>query len=165
MVHKHVDRLRRWLKSSKVKCAAAEAKLAEAVLEAEGKLTESGQRLAEAEAKRTAAECKLVERDAMLEQSIRETDLGKRARQACVEEIHLLRKRSVEIQQNLNLLEEEKLTRIRHEYNARRSVLRSFRWKEKEVDPVVLEGAVAFWRAKRGCRPAMLGRTLLNRLR
>ena len=90
---------------------------------------------------------------------------GNVARQACVEEILLLRKRSVEIQQSLNLLEEEKLTRIRHEYNARRSVLRSFRWKEKEVDPVVLEGAVAFWRAKRGCRPAMLGRTLLNRLR
>ncbi len=122
------------MKSSKVKCAAAEAKLAEALLEAEVKLTESGERLAEAEAKRTAAECKLVERDAMLheskcalQQSMRETDMGQRARQACVEEILLLRKRSVEIQQNLNSLEEEKLTRIRHEYNARRSVLRSFR--------------------------------------
>ncbi len=66
MVHKHVERLRRWLKSSKVKCAAAEAKLAEAVREAEAKLTESGQRLAEAEAKRTDAECKLVERDAII---------------------------------------------------------------------------------------------------
>ena len=140
MVHKHVDRLRRWLKRSQVKCAAAEAKLAEAVLEAQGKLTESGQRLAEAEAKRTAAECKL-------EQSIRENDMGQRARQACVEEIVLLRKRSAEIQQNLDMLEAEKLTRTRHDYNARRSVLRSFRWKEKEVDPVVLEGAVAFWGA------------------
>ena len=140
MVHKHVDRLRRWLKRSKVKCAAAEAKLAEAVLEAQGKLTESGQRLAEAEAKRTAAECKL-------EQSIRENDMGQRARQACVEEIVLLRKRSAEIQQNLDMLEAEKLTRTLHDYNARRSVLRSFRWKEKEVDPVVLEGAVAFWGA------------------
>ncbi len=55
MVHKHVDRLRRWLKSCTLKCAAAEAKLAEAVLEAERKLAESGQRLTEAEAKRTAA--------------------------------------------------------------------------------------------------------------
>ena len=152
MVHKHVDRLRRWLKSSTLKCAAAEAKLAEAVIEAERNLAESGHRVTEAEAKRTAAECKLLERDAMLheskcalEQSIRETDMGQRARQAYVDEILLLRKRSVEIQQNLNLLEEEKLTRIRHEYNARRSVLRSFRWKEKDVDPVLLDGAVAFW--------------------
>ena len=113
MVHKHVDRLRRWLKSSTLKCAAAEAKLAEAVIEAERNLAESGHRVTEAEAKRTAAECKLLERDAMLheskcalEQSIRETDMGQRARQAYVDEILLLRKRSVEIQQNLNLLEE-----------------------------------------------------------
>jgi hypothetical protein len=26
-------------------------------------------------------------------------------------------------------------------------LLRSFKWKEKDVDPVVLEGAVAFWGA------------------
>jgi len=45
------------------------------------------------------------------------------------------------------LLEEEKRTRLQKEQKARHSLLRSFRWKEKEVDPVVLNGAVAFWGA------------------
>jgi hypothetical protein len=40
MVQTHLDRLRR-LKSSKFKCADAEAKVAEAVADAEAKLTES----------------------------------------------------------------------------------------------------------------------------
>ena len=45
------------------------------------------------------------------------------------------------------MLEEEKRTRIQHENKAKHSLLRSFRWKEKEVDPVVLHGAAAFWGA------------------
>ncbi len=80
----------------------------------------------------------------MLQHSIEESDLDKRARQACVEEIILRRHRSGEIQESLHLLEEEKRARILHENKARHNLLRSFRWKEKEVDPVVLQGAVAF---------------------
>ena len=147
MVHQHLERLRRILRSSRVKCAEAEAKLAEAVADGNAKLTESEQRFHASDAKRIDAEAKLVQREAMLQHSIEESDMDKRARQACVEEIILLRHRSGEIQESLHLLEEEKQTRIQNEHKARHSLLRSFRWKEKEVDPVVLNGAVAFWGA------------------
>ena len=147
MVHQHLERLRRILRSSRVKCAEAEAKLAEAVADGNAKLTESEQRFHASDAKRRDAEAKLVQREAMLQHSIEESDMDKRARQACVEEIILLRHRSGEIQESLHLLEEEKQTRIQNEHKARHSLLRSFRWKEKEVDPVVLNGAVAFWGA------------------
>jgi hypothetical protein len=43
------------------------------------------------------------------------------------------------------LLEEEKLACKQHQYKAKNSVLRAFRWRRKEVYPVVL--AVAFWAA------------------
>jgi hypothetical protein len=147
MVHQHLERLRRILRSSRVKCAEAEAKLAEAVADGKAKLTESEQRYHASEAKRRDAEAKLVQREAMLQHSIEESDMDKRARQACVEEIILLRHRSGEIQESLHLLEEEKQTRTQNEHKARHSLLRSFRWKEKEVDPVLLNGAVAFWGA------------------
>jgi len=147
MVHQHLERLRRILRSSRVKCAEAEAKLAEAVADGNAKLTESEQRYHASDAKRRDAEAKLVQREAMLQHSIEESDMDKRARQACVEEIILLRHRSGEIQESLHLLEEEKRTRLQKEQKARHSLLRSFRWKEKEVDPVVLKGAVAFWGA------------------
>ncbi len=149
MVHAHLDRLQRMLKSSRVKCVEAEAKLAEAVADGEAKPTESEQRYHASEAKRRDSEAKLVQREAMLQHRIDESDMSKRARQACVlvEEIISLRQRSGEIQESLNLLEQEKRTRTQHESKARHSLLRSFRWKEKEVDPVVLEGEVAFWGA------------------
>jgi hypothetical protein len=73
------------------------------------------------------------------------TNIGKLARQACEEEIILLRNRSEVILGSLDSLEEEKLARKQHHYKAKNSVLRSFQWKEKEIDPVILEGAVAFW--------------------
>ena len=147
MVHQHLERLRRILRSSRVKCAEAEAKLAEAVADGNAKLTESEQRFHASDAKRRDAEAKLVQREAMLQHSIEESDMDKRARQACVEEIILLRHRSGELQESLHLLEEEKRTRLQKEQKARHSLLRSFRWKEKDVDPVVLKGAVAFWGA------------------
>ena len=108
MVHQHLERLRRILRSSRVKCAEAEAKLAVALADGNAKLTESEQRYHASDAKRREAEAKLVQREAMLQHSIEESDLNKRARQACVEEIILLRHRSGEIQESLHLLEEEK---------------------------------------------------------
>ena len=123
MVHKHLERLRRILRSSRVKCAEAEAKLAEAVADGNAKLTESEQRFHVSDAKRRDAEAKLVQREAMLQHSIEESDMDKRARQACVEEIILLRHRSGEIQESLHVLEEEKRTRLQKEQKARHSLL------------------------------------------
>ncbi len=71
-----------------------------------------------------------------------ETNMGKLARQACEEEITLLRNRSEFILESLDSLEEEKLARKQHHYKVENSVLRSFQWKEKEIDPVILEGAL-----------------------
>ena len=59
----------------------------------------------------------------------------------------LLRHRSGDILASLGKLEAEKVARKQHEYKSKNSVLRSFKWKEKDIDPVVLEGAVAFWGA------------------
>ncbi len=82
-----------------------------------------------------------------LKDSMKATDNGHLARLAFEEEIALLRERSGVIQDSLESLEEDKLLRKQNEYKAKSSLLRSFRWKKKEVDPVVLQGAVAFWAA------------------
>ena len=63
------------------------------------------------------------------------------------EEITILRQRSGEILETNEKLVDENIARKQHEYNSKYSLLRSFKWKEKDVDPVVLEGAVAFWGA------------------
>ncbi len=61
MVHTHLERLRIMLRSSRVKCAEAEAKLAEAVAAGNAKQTESDQRFHACDAKRRDAEAKLVQ--------------------------------------------------------------------------------------------------------
>ena len=157
MVHQHVERLRKLLRHSESKCADGEAKLADS----EAKRADAEAKLAEREAKLLEREAKLLEGERViaglqdnkvslqetLKQSMLETNMGKLARQACEEEITLLRKRSGVILESLDSLEEEKLARKQHHYKAKNSVLRSFQWKEKEIDPVILEGAVAFWAA------------------
>ena len=47
---------------------------------------------------------------------------------------------------NATLIKEEH-SRKQEVRNAKRSVLRSFNWREKNVDAAVLRGAVAFWGA------------------
>ena len=108
MVHTHVERLKRLLRSSEDRRADAEAKLAHTLADAEAKLAhaladaaakqrESDQNLSDAEGRIADAEVKLVERERViaslqlskatledtLNQSIQETDFGKQARQAC----------------------------------------------------------------------------------
>ncbi len=157
MVHQHVERLRKLLRQSESKCADGEAKLADSEAKranAEGKLAERESKLAEREAKLLERERVIaslqdnkVSLQETLKQSMLETNMGKLARQACEEEITLLKNRSEVILESLDSLEEEKLARKQHHYKAKNSVLRSFQWKEKEIDPVILEGAVAFWAA------------------
>jgi hypothetical protein len=71
--------------------------------------------------------------------------MSKLARDAFEEEITILRQRGGNIQETLELLEEEKQDRKQYEYKTKNNLLQSFRWKERDVDPVVLDGAVAFW--------------------
>ena len=143
MVHQHVQRLRRLLSSSETKRIEAEAKLADA----EFMLAEREAELLERERVIVALQATKESLQNTLKDSMKATDTGHLARLAFEEEIALLRERSGVIQDSLESLEEDKLLRKQNEYKAKSSLLRSFRWKEKEVDPVVLQGAVAFWAA------------------
>jgi len=115
--------------------------------EVEAKLADAELKLEESKAVIVSLQLSKASLEDTLNQSIQETDFGKQARQACEEEITLLRHRSGDILASLGKLEAEKVARKQHEYKSKNSVLRSFKWKEKDIDPVVLEGAVAFWGA------------------
>ena len=136
MVHPHMERLRRMLNISETQRIEVGARLADA----EAKLEESKIAIASLQASKATLQN-------TLNQSIRETDYCKQARLAFEEEITILRQRSGEILETNEKLVEENIARKQHKYNSKYSLLRSFQWKEKDVDPVVLEGAVAFWGA------------------
>ena len=131
MVHAQLERLKRRLNKCETKRADAESKLEES----EGKLAD--------------AEAKLEESQRVIAalQASNAPDMSRQAREAFEEEITILRQRGGEIQETLESLEEENQERKQHERKAKHSLLRSFRWKERDVDPVVLDGAVAFWGA------------------
>jgi len=131
MVHAQLERLKRRLNKCETKRADAESKLEES----EGKLAD--------------AEAKLEESQRVIAalQASNAPDMSRQAREAFEEEITILRQRGGEIQETLESREEEHQERKQHERKAKHSLLRSFRWKERDVDPVVLDGAVAFWGA------------------
>ncbi len=133
MVHPHLERLRQMLNISETQRSEVGAKLADA----EAKLEERKFAIASLQASKAALQN-------TLNQSIQETDYFKQARLAFEEEITILRQRSGEILETNEKLVDENITRKQHEYNSKYSLLWSFKWKEKGVDPVVLEGAVAF---------------------
>ncbi len=112
----------------------AEAKLAYS----EAKLEESKFAIASLQASKAALQN-------TLNQSIQETNYSKQARLAFEEEITILRQRSGEILETNEKLVDENIARKQHEYKSKYSLLRSSKWKEKDVDPVVLEGAVALF--------------------
>jgi hypothetical protein len=132
------------LNSSETKRADAEAKLADAeskLVEREAKLKESGPVIVALQASKASLQD-------TLKVIMKETDIGHRARLrgyfvTPTEECGV-------ILDSLESLEEEKVARKQNEYKAKSSQLRSFRWKEKDVDSVVLQGAVAFWTATVG---------------
>ena len=136
MVHPHLERLRRMLNTSEIQRREVEAKLADA----EAKLEESKLAIASLQASKATLQN-------TLHQSIQETDYCKQARLAFEEEITILRQRSGEMLETNEKLVEENIARKQHKYKTKNSLLRSFKWKEKDVDPVVFEGAVAFWGA------------------
>ena len=116
MVHTHLERLRRMLNNSETRRKEVEAKLADAEL-----------KLEESKAVIASLQLSKVTLEDTLNQSIQETDFGKQARQACEEEITLLRHRSGDILFSLGKLEAEKVARKQHEYKSKNSVLRSFK--------------------------------------
>jgi hypothetical protein len=103
MGHPQIDRLKRRLSNSQAKRVDAESKLKQSELklaDAEAKLEESKRVIAALQTSKASLQD-------TLQQSINKTDMGKLARQACVEEIKILRQRSGgEIQETLESLEE-----------------------------------------------------------
>jgi hypothetical protein len=62
-------------------------------------------------------------------------------------EVTLLRKRNEALLLKTASMQHEHRSRKKKESNAKRSVLKSFQWREPYVDASVLRGAVAFWGA------------------
>jgi hypothetical protein len=60
-------------------------------------------------------------------------------------EIRLLRDRVEEEMQSVTALKKDVARRLLKDYNTKRSVLRSFKWKSTRVDPDLLRVAIAFW--------------------
>jgi hypothetical protein len=118
--HPHLERLRRMLNNSETQQREVEAKLADA----EAQLEESKFVIASLQASKASLQN-------TLNQSIKETDFGN--------QITILRQRSGEILESKEKLVEENIARKQHEYKTKNSLLRSFRLKEKDVDPVVLQ--------------------------
>jgi chromosome segregation ATPase len=143
MGHPQIERLKRRLNTCQTKRADAESKLEES----EGKLADAEAKLEGSQRVIAALQASKASLDDTLQQSINAPDMSKQAREAFEEEITILRQRGEEIQETLESLEEDNQDRKQHEYKAKHSLLRSFRWKERDVDPVVLDGAVAFWGA------------------
>ena len=143
MVHAQLERLKRRLNKCETKRADAESKLEES----EGKLADAEAKLEESQRVIAALQASKASLEDTLQQSINAPDMSRQAREAFEEEITILRQRGGEIQETLESLEEEHQERKQHERKAKHSLLRSFRWKERDVDPVVLDGAVAFWGA------------------
>ena len=76
-----------------------------------------------------------------------ETDEKQEACDAFAAEVQELRERSEFLLTKTAALKQEKRTLKKKEDTAKCSVLRSFQWREQNVDAVVLRGAVAFWAA------------------
>jgi hypothetical protein len=112
--------------------------------EVEAKLADAEAQLEESKFAIASLQASKASLQNTLNQSIKETDFGKKILQACEEEITILRQRSGEILESKEKVVEENIARKQHEYKTKNSLLRSFRWKENDVDPVVLQGAVAF---------------------
>jgi hypothetical protein len=62
-------------------------------------------------------------------------------------EVTLLRERNEVLMLKTASMKHERRARKKKESNAKRSVLKSFQWREQHVDASVLRGAVAFWGA------------------
>ena len=60
-------------------------------------------------------------------------------------EVTLLRERNEALLLKTTAMQHEQRARKKKEANAKRSVLKSFQWREQHVDASVLRGAVAFW--------------------
>jgi hypothetical protein len=143
MGHPKLKRLKRRLNKCQTKRADAESKLEES----EGKLADAEAKLEESQRVIAALQASKASLEDTLQQSINAPDMSKQAREAFEEEITILRQRGGEIQETLESLEEEHQDLKQHEWKAKHSLLRSFRWKERDVNPVVLDGAAAFWGA------------------
>lgn len=157
MVHKQIERMKRKLSEIELENAQYKARLEDGVKHAEEQRRTIQNKLLVIE----ALEKRFSERE--------EAHIATQIRiQSLEEERTVLQSRNTALTQSLNASQEENTnlceecaeisdknaTLIKEEHsrkqevrNAKRSVLRSFNWREKNVDAAVLRGAVAFWGA------------------
>ena len=136
MVQKHIVRL-------KLKVSESETKR----VDAETSLREKDVVLQCLQAQHQALQLDNARLEARLIVSEKEKAEKQEAWEECKAEIALLRDRGGQLLVTKDVLENADRNRKRREYNCKRSVLRSFKWKEDSVEASVLRGAVAFWGA------------------
>jgi hypothetical protein len=88
-----------------------------------------------------------VRQEVVLANSQTESQERQEARDAFELEVTHLRENNDALGLESTDLKLERIARKKKESNAKRSVLRSFQWREDKVDASVLRGAVAFWGA------------------
>ncbi len=88
-----------------------------------------------------------MRQEVVLANSQTESQERQEARDAFELEVTHLRENNDALGLESTDLKLERIARKKKESNAKRSVLRSFQWREDKVDASVLRGAVAFWGA------------------
>ena len=100
-----------------------------------------------AQAEHAALQVVHLRQEIILANSQTEIQERQEARDAFELEVAYLRDNNDALGLEITALKEERSARKKKESNAKRSVLRSFDWREDRVDASVLRGAVAFWGA------------------
>ena len=100
-----------------------------------------------AQAEHAALQVVHLRQEIVLANSQTESQERQEARDAFELEVAYLRDNNDALGLESTALKEERSARKKKESNAKRSVLRSFDWREDRVDASVLRGAVAFWGA------------------
>ena len=110
-------------------------------------LENNGFMLQTVQAQQAALQCDHATVQVAFANSGRENREKQAACDAFEAEVTVLRERNESLLLKTTSMQLERRARKKKEQNAKRSVLRSFQWREPYVDASVLRGAVAFWGA------------------
>ena len=110
-------------------------------------LENNGFMLQTVQAEQAALQCDHATVQVAFANSGRETREKQAACDVFEVEVTLLRERNEALLLKTASMQHERRARKKKESNAKRSVLKSFQWREPYVDASVLRGAVAFWGA------------------
>jgi len=110
-------------------------------------LENNGFMLQTVQAEQAALQCDHATVQVAFVNSGRETREKQAACDVFEAQVTLLRERNEVLMLKTASMKHERRARKKKESNAKRSVLKSFQWREQHVDASVLRGAVAFWGA------------------